>query len=52
MVRLAVSGLVLVGSLGKSGTRSAGIVKSSDEFEFVYRVKLVEIEGEARLWVT
>src|SRR6266851_7148953 len=27
------------------------IIKGSDEFEFVYRVKLPEITGEARLWV-
>src|ERR1700747_3519075 len=28
-----------------------GIVKGSDEFEFVYRVKLPDIDGEARLWM-
>ena len=28
-----------------------GIVKGSDEFEFVYRVKLPEIKGEAGLWI-
>ena len=28
-----------------------GIVKGSDEFEFVYRVKLPEIKGDARLWI-
>jgi transglutaminase-like putative cysteine protease len=28
-----------------------GIVKGSDEFEFVYRVKLPEIRGDARLWI-
>jgi len=27
------------------------IVKGSDEFEFVYRVKLPEIKGDARLWI-
>jgi transglutaminase-like putative cysteine protease len=27
------------------------IVKGSDEFEFVYRVKLPEISGQARLWL-
>jgi transglutaminase-like putative cysteine protease len=27
------------------------IVTGSDEFEFVYRVKLPEIKGEARLWI-
>jgi transglutaminase-like putative cysteine protease len=28
-----------------------GIIQGSDEFEFVYRVKLPEINGEARLWM-
>src|SRR5438105_2192109 len=27
------------------------IVKDSDKFDFVYRVKLPEIKGEARLWI-
>jgi transglutaminase-like putative cysteine protease len=27
------------------------IVKGTDQFEFVYRVKLPEIKGEARLWI-
>jgi transglutaminase-like putative cysteine protease len=29
----------------------AGIIKDADEFEFVYRVKLPEITGEARVWL-
>src|SRR5207244_13082703 len=35
-------------------TRAAdnpGIVKGMDQFEFVYRVKLPEIKGEARVWI-
>ncbi|PYK74542.1 MAG: transglutaminase [Verrucomicrobia bacterium] len=35
-------------------TRAAdnpGIVKGMDQFEFVYRVKLPEIKGEARVWL-
>jgi len=28
-----------------------GIIKGSDRFEFVYRVKLPEIKGEARVWI-
>ena len=28
-----------------------GIIKGSDQFEFVYRVKLPEIKGEARIWM-
>jgi len=30
---------------------NSGIVKGTDQFEFVYRVKLPEIEGEARVWI-
>ena len=36
------------------GARAAGepsIIKGSDQFEFVYRVKLPEIKGEARIWM-
>src|SRR5438034_2321330 len=29
----------------------AGIIKGVDEFEFIYRVKLPEITGEARVWI-
>ena len=28
-----------------------GIIKGADQFEFVYRVKLPEINGEARIWI-
>jgi transglutaminase-like putative cysteine protease len=28
-----------------------GIIKGSDQFEFVYQVKLPEIKGEARVWI-
>src|SRR3954465_11631017 len=28
-----------------------GIIKGADEFEFVYRVKLPEITGTARIWI-
>ncbi len=28
-----------------------GIIKGADEFEFVYRVKLPEIAGSARIWI-
>ena len=30
---------------------SPGIVKGTDQFEFVYQVKLPEIKGEARVWM-
>src|SRR5215475_6641040 len=28
-----------------------GIIKGADEFEFLYRVKLPEITGAARVWI-
>jgi transglutaminase-like putative cysteine protease len=43
--------LLLVGAGGGRAADTPGIVKGSDEFEFVYRVKLPDIKGEARLWV-
>ena len=51
MQRLVFSTLVLAGALTVSAADKPGIVKGSDEFEFVYRVKLPEIKGEARLWI-
>jgi len=48
---LVAGSLVLAGALTISAADKAGIVKGSDEFEFVYRVKLPEIKGEARLWI-
>jgi transglutaminase-like putative cysteine protease len=48
---LVVGSLVLVGALTISAADKPGIVKGSDEFEFVYRVKLPEIKGDARLWM-
>jgi transglutaminase-like putative cysteine protease len=51
MQRLVFSTLVLAGALTISAADKPGIVKGSDEFGFVYRVKLPEIKGEARLWI-
>ena len=42
---------IFVGTLSIFGGDQPGIVKGSDEFEFVYRVTLPEIKGEARLWI-
>ncbi len=36
---------------GVAAAPDSTIIKGSDEFEFVYRVKLPEIKGEARLWL-
>ena len=42
---------VLLGALTSRAADKPGIVTGSDEFEFVYRVKLPEIKGDARLWL-
>jgi transglutaminase-like putative cysteine protease len=43
--------VLLFGALAIGAAPEPGIVTGSDEFEFVYRVKLPEIKGEARLWI-
>jgi len=49
--RLIFSTLVLAGALPLLAADKPSIIKGSDQFEFVYRVKLPEIKGEARLWI-
>ncbi len=51
MRSLVVFALVLIGALAGQAGDAPGIVRGSDEFEFVYRVKLPEIKGDARLWI-
>lgn len=51
MRSLIVTALVFVGALTVPAADKPGIVKGFDEFEFVYRVKLPEIKGDARLWI-
>jgi len=41
----------LTGMLVSQAADQSGIIKGSDQFEFVYRVKLPEIKGEARVWL-
>jgi transglutaminase-like putative cysteine protease len=48
---LIVTALVFIGALASPAADKPGIVQGSDEFEFVYRVKLPEIKGDARLWI-
>src|SRR5438105_3423866 len=51
-MRGAVSwALILLAALTGRAADNPGIVTGSDEFEFVYRVKLPEITGDARLWI-
>ena len=51
--RIVIARLVFFLSIAVA-TRAAdnpGIVKGTDQFEFVYRVKLPEIKGDARVWI-
>ena len=50
MRSLIITALVL-GRILTALADQPGIIKGSDEFEFVYRVKLPEINGDARLWI-
>jgi transglutaminase-like putative cysteine protease len=47
---LIVTVILLTGVL-VNAAGEPGIIKGSDQFEFVYRVKLPEIKGEARVWI-
>src|SRR5438445_11009520 len=52
MIRLLiVPVLFLAGALAMRAGEEPGIIKGSDQFEFVYRVKLPEIKGDARVWL-
>jgi transglutaminase-like putative cysteine protease len=44
-------GLLLIARLTIVAAPDSNIVKGSDQFEFVYRVTLPDIKGEARLWL-
>ena len=41
----------VVATLVKISASDSTIIKGTDQFEFVYRVKLPEIKGEARVWI-
>ena len=51
MRRSALAIVLLGGAFLSGAANEPGIVTGSDEFDFVYRVKLPEIKGEARLWI-
>src|SRR5512143_1944766 len=51
MRSVAVSFFLLTGALNIHASGEPGIIKGADEFEFVYRVKLPEITGTARIWM-
>jgi transglutaminase-like putative cysteine protease len=46
-----VAAVFLGGALTLHAAAQAGIIKGADQFDFVYRVKLPEITGTARLWI-
>ncbi|PYJ24967.1 MAG: hypothetical protein DME91_06290 [Verrucomicrobia bacterium] len=51
-MRFLIIPIALVASaLGVHAAGETSIVKGTDQFEFVYRVKLPEIKGEARVWI-
>src|SRR5438067_12978074 len=51
-MRISIAfGLTLAAALPVFGGDQPSIVVGSDEFEFVYRVKLPSIDGKARLWM-
>src|SRR6266436_940890 len=43
--------IFLASALTVHAAGEAGIIKGADQFEFVYRVKLPEITGDARVWI-
>ena len=51
MRALILSVFFLASALGMSAADKPGIVEGTDQFEFVYRVKLPEIKGETRVWI-
>jgi hypothetical protein len=48
---LIISIAVVAGAVSRHAAGEPGIIKGADEFEFVYRVKLPEITGTARIWI-
>src|SRR5947209_453209 len=48
---VAARALFLAGALTINAAGEPAIIKGADEFEFVYRVKLPEIIGPARVWL-
>src|SRR6266704_6384700 len=51
MRALILSVFFLAGAFAISAADNRGIVEGTDQFEFVYRVKLPAIKGEAHVWI-
>lgn len=43
--------VLLASAVAVNAADQPGIIKGTDQFEFVYRVKLPEIKGDARVWI-
>jgi transglutaminase-like putative cysteine protease len=51
-MRLSILAIfVLASGVATCAADNPGIIKGTDQFEFVYRVKLPEIKGDARVWI-
>ena len=48
---LILSVFLLAAAVASRAAETQGIVKGTDQFEFVYRVKLPAITGQARVWI-
>ena len=48
---IAVPVVFLATALAAHAAGESGIIKGADQFEFVYRIKLPEITGDARVWI-
>jgi transglutaminase-like putative cysteine protease len=48
---LIIPVFVLAAAVATRAADNPGIIKGTDQFEFVYQVNLPEIKGEARVWV-
>src|ERR1043166_36022 len=46
-----ISGALVAGAVSIHAADDISIIKGADQFEFVYRVKLPDITGEARVWI-
>src|SRR5207248_1168210 len=51
MLFLIVPVVFLASAVAVPAAEEPGIIKGTDQFEFVYRVKLPEIKGDARVWL-
>jgi transglutaminase-like putative cysteine protease len=48
---LTIPAFFLAAAVANRAADNPGIIKGTDQFEFIYQVKVPEIKGEARVWV-